>query len=135
MIKEQSSDLWYWWAKNLHPYAKEKKKSPWGRIKTLFSNFSKKASDLVSKFVPDISEFSKLFQKGGADNKKKLKKRIAYFENFKIFLNENKLASSKSIALIKYLYLCVPLFSMSTFIENVFQNVYPTHKKHHPLLD
>ena len=37
----------------------------------------------------------------------------------------NKLLRILKKSNIKYLYLCVPLFSMSTFIENVFQNVYP----------
>ena len=32
MINEQPSDLWYWWAENLHPVIKEKKKQPIKKI-------------------------------------------------------------------------------------------------------
>ena len=128
MINEQPSDLWYWWAENLHPVIKEKKKQPIEKIKTMFANFSKKASALISKFVPDVQGFVKLFQKGGAANNKKItKKRMAYFENFKIFLDENKLASSKTIALIKYLYLYE--FTLQEIQSwNIIVEILKTHK-------
>lgn len=39
--------------------------------------------------------------------------------------NPNEVLKFIKKSKIKYLYLCVPLFSLSTFIENVFQKVYP----------
>ena len=39
--------------------------------------------------------------------------------------NHNEVLKFIKKSKIKYLYLCVPLFSLSTFIENVFQKVYP----------
>jgi hypothetical protein len=39
--------------------------------------------------------------------------------------NPNEILKFIKKSKIKYLYLCVPLFSLSTFIENVFQNIYP----------
>ena len=44
---------------------------------------------------------------------------LEHLENPNLILK--KIKKSK----IKYLYICVPLFSFSTFIENVFKNVFP----------
>ena len=80
---------------------------------------------------------------------KKLKKNKIYFKDFneiyKIIKNENyantvsmigvlehlvdpdKILDSFIKSKIKYLYICVPLFSLSAFIENSFQNIFPRH--------
>ena len=39
--------------------------------------------------------------------------------------NPNEILKVLKKSKIKYLYICIPLFSFSTFVENVFKNVYP----------
>ena len=41
--------------------------------------------------------------------------------------NPNKIFENFKVSKFKYLFISIPLFNLSVFIENVFQNVYPRH--------
>ncbi len=78
-----------------------------------------KKNKLLNK---DLSELEKIILKN--DHKANCLTAIGVLEHLE---NPNGFLKAFKKSNIKYLYLSVPLFSLSAFIENSFQNVYPRH--------
>ncbi len=78
-----------------------------------------KKNKLLNK---DLSELEKIILKN--DQRANCLTAIGVLEHLE---NPNKFLKAFKKSNIKYLYISVPLFSLTTFIENSFQNVYPRH--------
>ena len=67
-------------------------------------------------------EFDKIYEVIKQDNSANILSMIGVLEHL---TDPHRLLNSFKKSKIKYLYISVPLFSLSTFIENSFQNVFP----------
>ena len=67
-------------------------------------------------------EFDKIYEVIKQDNSTNILSMIGVLEHL---TDPHRLLNSFKKSKIKYLYISVPLFSLSTFIENSFQNVFP----------